>query len=158
MIKVEQNPINQTVEITLAPNCSLTPRQTAAFLVISGTVVLGIGGLFAVWGLWPVLPFSGLEWLILFWAFRHVGARRTQWERLIIGESIIRYESCLDGPVQAMTFQRAWVRVVWNKSPYRGHPRRLSLGSHGNQVFVGELLAEAERQSVYDRLRIILDK
>ena len=59
--------------IELSPNCSLTPRREHGWFVGSlavGDLRLVAGFLAATRGLWPVLPFAGLEIGLLAWAVR----------------------------------------------------------------------------------------
>ena len=53
----------------IAPNCSLTPRGAALFFGehLPG-LVLDCAATLALMGMWPILPFAGLEMLVLGWA------------------------------------------------------------------------------------------
>ncbi|MGH8711766.1 MAG: DUF2244 domain-containing protein, partial [Burkholderiales bacterium] len=47
-------------------------------------VSFGISMAFAAFGAWPVLPFAGLEMLVLFLAFRYIERRSDDYERLTL--------------------------------------------------------------------------
>ena len=57
-------------DATLQPNRSLSPAGFRILMLIAGTSVLVIGVLFVVAGAWPVFGFSGVEFLLLYIAFR----------------------------------------------------------------------------------------
>lgn len=58
--------------------CSISPAGLACVFAVLATVVLAIGVGFAIAGAWLILPFAGLEVLMLGAAFvvhaRHAGA------------------------------------------------------------------------------------
>ncbi len=56
--------------ILLAPNCSLDARSALLFFGSVCAVSFGIAGALALAGMWPILPFAGLEMLLLAWALR----------------------------------------------------------------------------------------
>lgn len=70
MIKTEYDALSRRYQIILTANASMTPRQMHVvlgcvlfFLGTTGFVLLTLGA-------WPVLPFAGLEWLLLAYCMR----------------------------------------------------------------------------------------
>ena len=65
--------------MTRARNCSISPAGLLAVFAALSTVTLAFGIGFAIVGAWLILPFAGLEVLMLGIAFvvhaRHVGAQ-----------------------------------------------------------------------------------
>lgn len=61
--------------LILKRNCSMSPAGLAGAFAVLAMLVLAIGAGFAWFGAWPVLPFAGLEVLMLAAAF-FVYARR----------------------------------------------------------------------------------
>jgi hypothetical protein len=72
---LSQDPADQELEyrIELAPNCSLTPQGARLFVGSLAAATFGLAGFLALRGLWPVLPFAGLEIGLLAWAVRSSG-------------------------------------------------------------------------------------
>ncbi len=66
--------------IQIAPNCSLRPQSAALFFASICAVSFAIAGVLALKGLWPILPFAGLEMLVLGWALK-VSMRRRHFSR-----------------------------------------------------------------------------
>jgi uncharacterized membrane protein len=65
-----------------SPHCSISPAALACIFASLGCVVLAIGAGFAMLGAWLVLPFSGVEVLLLaaafVWHAREISIRDTR--------------------------------------------------------------------------------
>lgn len=156
MVESNRDEASGEIRYILSANRSLTRRQVALFLAVTAVAMMAIALAFSALGLWLVLPFSGLEWLILYWAFRwNLESGRLR-EVLTIGEAEVLLEQGRDRPEHVHRFHRVWLAMEWVASEYRGHPGRLTLRSHGKQVELGSFLPEPERQGLYRELRQIL--
>jgi uncharacterized membrane protein len=140
------------VHIELRAHCSLTSQQARWFLC---TVAIGptlTAGFCVAQGFWPVLPFAGLEfvllWLVLRWSMRQ-GQRR---ESISITADHVTINAQL-GVSQANTrFPRHWTRVKLRVPPSTLHPSRLCLESQGRACEVGSFLTDDERRGLAARL------
>jgi uncharacterized membrane protein len=140
-------------QVELASHRSLTPRGARIFVATVAATTFSIAGLFTVQGLWPVLPFAGLEIALLTWAVR--ASMRAGLEREIItitDEHVTIVHRCHDGERLAV-FPRHWVKVKLHAPPTALHPSRLTFESHGRACEVGWFLTEAERRSLAVRLK-----
>jgi len=91
-----------------------------------------------------VLPFSGLEMLVLGLAL-HVVFRKTQKHEVItVGIGSVRIEKGQYSPDQCWEFERSWIRLHDELTSDDKPRRKLALGSHGNYVEVGEFLNSLE--------------
>jgi uncharacterized membrane protein len=115
-----------------------------------------IAGGFWVLGLWMVLPFSGLEWLILAYALRWSLRNSELMEVVTIDPARVLVERGRRRPEQSFEFQRAWVKLSWREPRFRGYPGSIELRSHGKQVVLGEFLPETERKKLMQELGRIL--
>ncbi|MGQ0658487.1 MAG: DUF2244 domain-containing protein [Chromatiales bacterium] len=135
----------------LSPNSSLTWRQARTLLAAVAIVELTIGAGFFWSGLTLVLPFSGLEILVLvavfYYCFRQ-GARR---EVVVVDDLHVVVQRGRRQLAHTREFQRAWVRVVLDRQP-GWYPSRLMLCSHGQEFVVGEFLLEEERETLARQL------
>ena len=141
-------------QAVLTPHRSLT-RQ--GFLLVMGLVVLVnlvVGGLFMAIGAWPIAGFSGLDVLLVWWAFRANFADAHQMERIRITEHELVFDRLRQSqPPQQQRFVRRWVRVELEEDRERELIGRLSLVSGGTRVTVGEFLAPEERKTLASALR-----
>ncbi len=127
-------------------------RQTLLFFASVSFVVLAISIGFALLGAWLVLPFAGLELLVLGAALylSRVDAR----VRETICVSPIRvdvYRRRANQPIDRFTgregegsFPTAWLRVRRSTRP-GWYPKRLFIGASGKWVELGGFLTEEQR-------------
>ena len=140
--------------LVLRPNLSLSWRQAKIFLVVVAIVLVGLASGFAGAGLWPVLPLAGAEWLALATAFYLVQRRGHRMEVVSVRGGRVAVEKGSDPSHAARwDFPRGWVRVRLQHPRVRGHPSRLVLATHGEEVALGDFLAEDERREAAELLR-----
>jgi uncharacterized membrane protein len=144
--------LNDVQTIQLAPNCSLQPRAAALLFATICLVSFSIAGLFALRGLWPILPFAGLEMLVLGWALRLSLRRRHCLETITISEQRVEVENRDGSHYSQVVFPRHWAQVRLRPAGSRLHPSRLTIESHGRAYEVGAFLTEQERQALAGRL------
>ena len=138
--------------IRLVPNCSLTPGQALALFGSLCLVSLVIAGSFAAQGLWPVLPFAGLELTVLGWALCASLRRRHCSQTITVTDNEVAVVTRGEGGTHAVAFSRHWSRV--RLLPGTGwHPSRLVIESHGRACVVGASLTEKERRGLHARLQ-----
>jgi uncharacterized membrane protein len=137
--------------LTLKRNCSISPKALAGVFVALAVLVLAIGAGFAAAGAWLILPFAGLEVLLLGAAFVLYARHAADYERIDLAggrltlevadaERIARYE--LDA-------RRARVCMEKERIVLRGAKEELELGRHLDAEARVEFAAELAK-----RLRI----
>jgi uncharacterized membrane protein len=155
---VESGHVVETGEktIVLKPNGSLSPKQSFALLAFCALLMGTIGAVFAALGAWLVLPFSGVEWLLLAYCIHLSRKRSAEREVITITDALVQVEKGRKRPEQTYKFQRAWVVLDWRESSIRGRPSRLVFRLHGKEVEIGCFLVESERQALARELRFLL--
>jgi uncharacterized membrane protein len=138
--------------IQIAPNCSLRPRSAALFFASICLVSFSIAGSLALHGMWPVLPFAGLEMLVLGWALQVSLRRRHYSQTILLTDAKIRIETRDGARLEQMEFTRHWARVTLRRADVRLHPSRLTIESHGRSCEVGGFLNEEERRALAGQL------
>jgi uncharacterized membrane protein len=138
--------------IQIAPNCSLRPQSAALFFSSICLVSFSIAGAMALHGMWPVLPFAGLEMLVLGWALRISLRRRHYSQTILVTDDRIRVETRDGARVEQIEFTRHWARVTLRHADTRMHPSRLTIESHGRSFEVGGFLNEEERRALAGQL------
>jgi uncharacterized membrane protein len=123
---------NAGFSLTLKRNCSISPAGLAGVFAALALVVLAIGAGFAIAGAWLVLPFAGLEVLLLGAAYVLYARRAADYERIVldsgrlmveVGEAqrTLRYE---------MEARRVSVCLEEERVLLRGAREQLELGRH----------------------------
>ena len=136
----------------------MTWPQAKRFILLVTVMSASIGGAFAYFGFWLVMPFSGLEALAVAIAFYLVlrdGERRElvriEGEQLVIETGKRELE-------HRHEFNCVWVRVNLAHSRNRFHPTRLFVGTHGRAVELGRFLTDHERETFSHSLINALNK
>lgn len=109
--------------------------------------------MFALHGYWPVLPFAGLEVVVLGVAFYRCLSRSQIREVVTVNEDRVTVEKGRRQPEQHWECPRAWARVIMERSPLAWYPSRLSVAFQGHRVEIGRFLNEVDRQSLAAELQ-----
>jgi uncharacterized membrane protein len=114
--------------------------------------------MFVAQGLWPVLPFAGLEMAVLGWALSAVDEAAGGALRPLPSPSprcaVVTREPRGD---RLAAFPRHWARARLVRS-HGWHPSRLLIESHGRACEVGRLLTEEERHGLHRRLELLVGR
>lgn len=143
-------------DAVLHPHRSLGPVGFRLLMALVALAMLGIGAAFMIVGAWPVLGFCGLEFLLLYVAFRinYRSARAYETVRLSTQGLDVRRVS-LRGEVGVWRFEPTWLRVTMDDPP---RPEsRLTLASRGLSLSIGAFLTPEERLEVARALRSAID-
>lgn len=151
-------PSPSNTRIVIGPNASLSVRQARWFMALMATVSLGIAGFFAAQGLWPILPFAGLELAVLAIALKVVLKRNRYREVLSFEDETIRIEIGMvgQGAERTAELMRTRTRVLLEHGPHRNSPTRLWLSDAGRRVEIAGGLTDAERERIAERARELI--
>jgi uncharacterized membrane protein len=147
-----------TATITLAPHSSLSTRGAAIFLATVSIAPLGLATLLAFRGMWPILPFAGLEVLALALALRHNLARSRNLQIIRIGDDTVEIETRRGAKVTTLLFTRHWAQVKLRRARTPWHPSQLMIQSHGRACELGSFLTEAARGALAERLHRLIGR
>jgi uncharacterized membrane protein len=140
------------VEILIRPNRSLSASAMLALVAAVALVAFTIGLGFWLMGAVLILPFAGLEALVVGLVFWLLYRHQADHERIVIADDRVEVIRSRGGKESRERFQRYWVRV--RTVPARGgHLPRVLLGSHGRFVEVGSALDGPEREALSQELR-----
>ena len=132
--------------LTLKRNCSTTPAKFASVFAALACIVLEIAAGFAVAGAWLVLPFAGLEVLLLAAAFVLYARSAADYERFELRDGRLTVEvvearrrssTTMDarGARVRLEQDRAWLRCAGEEELEIGR----HLGSQARARFAAEL-------------------
>jgi len=138
---VEQEAVFDAV---LTPYRSLPPK--AFLLLMCGLAVIGfsLSLAFFLSGAWPVIGFMGVEWFLLYLAFRINYRRGRNYESLVLTRDKLEVQRVDHwGREQRWSFQPYWLQV--QLLPAGAPDPDLALTSHGRSMTIGGFLAPEER-------------
>jgi uncharacterized membrane protein len=125
--------------LTLKRNCSISPSGLACVFVALAVVVLAIGAGFAIAGAWLILPFAGLEVLLLGGAFVLQARHATDYERIALERGCLRVEVARGRRLARYELDARRVRVEMEGS-------RVVLREAGEALELGRHLDEQSRR------------
>lgn len=102
-------------------------------------------------GAWPILPFAGLEVLLVVIAFAVVARHDEDFELLEVAQDRFRWESRSGNNSCVLSGNVAWMRVEWCTVGDDGR-RCLQLSYAGQNVLIGACLTDRDRKNLAARL------
>ena len=127
-----------------------TTGRRVALLVMGGTT-LGVGGLVtAVTGAWPVLPFAGLELLVLWLGFRWIAGHDGDYERIVVTGGELVHEVRIRENIRQRRWNCHWSTLLCRT---RGCRVELHVRSHGREAVIGQMMMDEDRTWLAESLR-----
>lgn len=133
-------------------NCSVSPRQFVCFYVSLALFSLLIALLLLLRGAWLVLPFTGVELLVVGAAFVAYARHAVDYEHIRLFPNRLVIEQVSAEQLTQFEFNPRWVRVEPGASPRDP----IKLVSRGQTVTVGLHLAQYRRKQFASELRVSL--
>lgn len=130
-------------------NCSVSPRQFVFFYVSLALVSIAIAVLLLIHGAWLVLPFTGIDLLVVGGAFVIYARHAVDYERIRLYPNRLVIEQMSADALTQFEFNPRWVRVEPGATPR--DPVRLV--SRGQAVAVGLHLPQYRRAQFARELR-----
>ena len=153
MISVDKVSSGESYRFVLSPNCSISWPELLVFYCLTCVLAVTIGLFFTLQGLWMVLPFTGLEMLVLGIGL-HVTSRKVYRREVItLDPQCTRIEKGVRRVDQTWEFKTAWVRVVDDCREGHSDRRTLAIGVSGESVEVGSFLANWEKEALAFQLK-----
>jgi len=151
-----ENELEKTIMVM--PNRAMPWQHIMMFYFAIAIVTLTIAFNFYVQGLTLILPFAGLE-LAALGIVLYISAWRSNIKEVVsVTDEKIKIEIGRNSPEKIFEFDRAWVKIVLEKSWNNWYPSRLLLRSHGKQIELGKFLNEQERQCLEIELKKVINK
>ncbi len=152
MTRSEPAAADTTRRIVVRPNCSLSRREALLFFAAVSAVCLTIAAVFAFLGLWPVLPFAGLELAVLGAALALSLQRGRYREIISVSTDQLVVERGVGDAGERDEFARHWASVHLCLPRSAWHPSRLIIQAGSHACEIGNCLTESERRGLGMRL------
>lgn len=133
--------------ITIWPHRSLSPRGFAILLGALSAIAFVAGLTFFIIGAWPVIGFLGLEFGVLYFAFKYNYRAAKAYEQLLIhkqGIEIVRINP--KGEKQQTNLSSLWLKAEIQKTSRRR--KILGLRLHSEFHEIGAFLPPAEKNQL----------
>lgn len=131
------------------PNCSMTPKQLAWLYLSIVVITLAIAFGFWMFGLWMVVPFAGLELLLVGAAFLVYARHAGDFEQIVLDGRELSITIMKGSRVSTVHLNPVWTRVTLSDRP----KALLKLESGSTSVLLGRFVDEVTRQRLLYELR-----
>jgi uncharacterized membrane protein len=143
--------------IVVCPNMSGQWQTTKLFLWLISSLVLFIATIFALLGLWVILPFAGIEIIALVSLMYWVTHQCRRKQVITLSDNRIFVEAGYTSPGSSWESELFFTRLFVDKPPYRdGKPVKVFLRGRQQQLEIGEFLNEEDKQKLITELRSVI--
>ena len=149
---------NRTGYILLEPNRSANWKINLRFIGFLSVVCAVISAYMWSLGAWLVIPFFGLEIVLLFFAM-HIFYHRNSYREVIkFSDDTVTIEKGRHYAEQDWELQRAWVRVKVINLNHKIYLPVVHLYSHGQSVQIGEFLNGEDKHILLGKLDELMSR
>tara|TARA_Y100001970_G_scaffold294127_1_gene447284 strand:- start:131302 stop:131826 length:525 start_codon:yes stop_codon:yes gene_type:complete len=141
----------------LKPNRSLSLNGFVILIILSSIATLGLGSYFLVAGAWPIFGFLGLDFLLLFLAFKINYRSGKIHERIkITRDCVVVYRREMNGFQREIHFNPYWLKVTIDN--VKSNQFQIILSSHRDKVTIGDFLSNEEKIEFANSLKSALSR
>jgi uncharacterized membrane protein len=141
-------------QIISKPNNSLTSSQRIKLFGLLTVIPLLAAMGFALAGMWLILPFFGLEFLALGYAFYNIDCHAEDYESISLEDDRLVIERHIRNNTNQVVLNPYWVQLM--AYDYSMGELHLSLRSHGKEVEIGHYMNNEQRMELAAQLRKII--
>ena len=156
MVTADRLEANNTFRLTLKPNRSISWRGNLIFLLLISTPILIIAFGFLYVGAPIILPFAGLEILIVLFASYYVYQKTNKQEIITISPEKLIIEKGKFRPETSIEFIREWAYVFVERAKHPWYPVHIVISSKGQRVSVGEFLTDDDKKILIEKMDEII--
>jgi uncharacterized membrane protein len=144
--------MSEGFKIVAKPNSSLSKVGMYIVVGIVAFLSLAIALAFSLMGAWLVLPFAGLELILVAGAFYHVQCHSNDFESITIIGDELALDKRSYKQSSRVVLNCGWAKVLLHKTPSGDHA--LCLRSHGKDHEFGKrLLHDEDRVALAQELK-----
>ena len=157
MIQIESNEKDSLFRITLKPNKSLSWKSNLLFIIAISVTCGAIGIGFYIVGASLILPFAGLEILLVGACVYFVVHRTYKQEIITMTPERLKIEKGISKPDRVWEYFRVWAYVDVEKPKHPWYPAHILITSKGERVPIGDFLTEKEKLTLVENLKNIIN-
>lgn len=145
---VEIHIVGKQSQLIMSPNRSMSWQTNKKILIALFVVNMSIAASWAWMGAWMVLPFAGLEVLLVGIGMYYVSWKLSFKEILLVEEQSLILQKGVYFPKQEWRWQRDQTRLLRQESRYRLSAPTLKLQYLNQQEEIGQFLNRQEKKQV----------
>lgn len=145
---VEIHIVGKQSQLIMSPNRSMSWQTNKKILIALFVVNMSIAASWAWMGAWMVLPFAGLEVMLVGIGMYYVSWKLSFKEILLVEEQSLILQKGVYFPKQEWRWQRDQTRLLRQESRYRLSAPTLKLQYLNQQEEIGQFLNRQEKKQV----------
>ena len=152
MVSRQVNSETGVTQIVVRANKSMSWRANVLLAASLGATSAVFGGVIASFGFWMILPFAGLEFLLVVFclgkAYRRLGYTEVISKK---GDTLL-VESGFDQPVKTSELPSHWTQIKFDDPPSAFDVGRLFLQCSGKSLEIGQALNKEEKRRLHEEV------
>lgn len=156
MVVRQVNSKTGKTQIIVKAHRSVSWRANVLLAASLGCVSMLFGAGIAFFGLWLVLPFAGLEFLLVLACLGATYRRLGYMEVISVEEDAVIIESGYDKPEKTVELLRAWIRLQFDDPASCFEVGTLRLQAAGQSHEIGRSLSKEEKRRLYQEVLMCL--
>ena len=152
MVLRQVNSATGITQVVVRANKSMSWRANVLLAASLGSLSAVFGGVIATAGFWMVMPFAGLEFLLVYFCLTRAYKRLGYTEVISnMGDKLL-VESGYDKPVATAELPSQWTKVQFDDPPSAFDVGRLKLQCSGQSLEIGQALNKEEKRKLYKEI------
>lgn len=158
MVVTGQSSDGSEFQITARGNFSLDAGGLVSLLLALTVVTLGLAGLLAWQGYWPILVIAVIQIILVVWTLVRAWERCWVAEWIVVGPDHIEVTHQRHKVNRRCVLQTAWAIVELRQPRVAWYGPRVVLRSRSESIELGRFLIQAERRELAHNLRNAISK
>lgn len=156
MISSDLDNVSLTGQIILRPNISATWHANKLFIYTASAVAVVIATFFFFMGAWLILPFAGLEIMLLVSCLYYFYRHYMRMEVVHFTQDSIHVEKGVRQADDRWQCQRFWARIYVSDAFHPWYPPRIEIHCRGKTIEIGAFLNEEDKNVLVRELRKLI--
>ncbi|OED35466.1 hypothetical protein AB833_30035 [Chromatiales bacterium (ex Bugula neritina AB1)] len=152
MVVRQQNSQTGVTQIVVTGNKSMSWRANVVLAASLGAVSVIFGGGIALFGFWLILPFAGLEFLLVLYCLGVVYRKLGFTEVISLNQDSVVVESGYQRPDNRLELPRRWATIEFDNPSSLFEVGTLVIRAGSKTLEVGHLLNKEEKRQLHREL------
>lgn len=145
------------LDIKIHPHRSLSIQGMKNLLIVIGFILFLISFAFFLIGAWPIVGFAGLDFILLYYAFKSNINAAKRFEHILISTDGLTIRKVSEkGLEEIIKIEPNWLQI--NLIKRKGQTDALRLRTHGQDVFIGSFLNRTACKDLASRIKSAIEE
>ena len=156
MVETRINEKDGLAKIILRPNNSASWPSNMKIAGSLAIVAIYTSSLYALQGLWLILPFTALSVIFLFICLYLRARANSRTEIITFDKSTVLVERGRYHAEKCWKYYRLWTKIFVKDPVARGYPKQVFIRSHGKELELGSFLNKKDKEILIKELKNVI--